>query len=48
MLNSTIGMIKKAIHFNGETPSFYNMVYTKISINISIKFFNKSTSSFVV
>ena len=48
MLDITLGMIKKVIHFNGKTPSFYNMMYTKYSINISIKFFNKSTLSFVV
>ena len=26
----TIGMIKKVIHFNDKTPSFYNMMYTQI------------------
>ena len=30
MLDITIGMIKKVIHFNGKTPSFYNMMYTQI------------------
>ena len=42
MLDITIGMIKKVIHFNGKTPSH------KYFINISIKFFNKSTLSFVL
>ena len=45
MLDITIGMIKKVKNFHGKTPSFYNMMYTQ---NISIKFFNKSTLSFVV
>ena len=49
MLDITIGMIKKVIYFNGKTNSFYNMICKrKYSINISIKFFNKSTISFVV
>ena len=51
MLDITIGMIKKVKHFNGKTPSFYNMMYTQININtinISIKFFNKSPLSFFV
>ena len=26
-LDFTIGMIKKVIHFNGESPSFCNMMY---------------------
>ena len=30
VLDITIGMIKKVIHFNGKTPSFYNMMYTQI------------------
>ena len=43
------GMIKKVIHFNRKTPSFCNMMYTHIFYeHISIKFFNKSTISFVV
>ena len=46
VLDITIGMIKKVIHFNGNTPSFY-MMYTQIfHKHISIKFFNKA--SFVV
>ena len=39
----TIRMIKKVIHFNRESPSFY-----RYFINISIKFFNKSSNSFVL
>ena len=30
VLDITMGMIKKVIHFNGKTPSFYNMEYTQI------------------
>ena len=30
VLNIAIGMIKKVIHFDGKTPSFYNMMYTQI------------------
>ena len=29
MIDITIGMIKKVIHLNGKTPSFYNMMYTQ-------------------
>ena len=30
VLDITIGMIKKVIHLNSKTPSFYNMMYTQI------------------
>ena len=30
VLDITIVMIKKVIHFNGKTPSFYNMMYIQI------------------
>ena len=45
------GMTKKVIHFNGKTPSFYNMMYIQIfhkHIYQTYLFFNKSTHSFVV
>ena len=49
MLDITIGMIKKVIHFNGKTSLFYNVMHTQIfHEHRSIKFFNKSTISFVV
>ena len=48
MLDITRGMVKKVIHFNSKTPSFYNKMYTQIfHEHISIKMFNKSTISFV-
>ena len=46
MLDISIGIIKKVIHFKGKTPSFYNMTYIQIFHNY--EFFNKSTYSFVV
>ena len=30
MLDITIGMIKKVMHFNGKTHSFYSMMYTQM------------------
>ena len=30
VLDITMDMIKKVKHFNGKTPSFYNMEYTQI------------------
>ena len=30
VLDITMGIIKKVIHFNGKTHSFYNMMYTQI------------------
>ena len=42
VLDITIGMIKKVIHFNGETPSFYNMMYIQIFHKHIFQVFNKS------
>ena len=30
VLDFTIGMIKKVIHFNGESPSFCNIMYIQM------------------
>ena len=48
VLYITVGVIRKAVHFNGQNHSFHNIISAQLIIEKCIKFFNGLMNSFVV